>query len=478
MKKQTWFLPLVLLLAVGATACDESLLGDDEAVPTAISIGPEGTLEVAEGATLELTAMDQNANALTSGVSWWTSEESIATVNAIGVVSGVSVGTTTVHARLGELEDSVELKVTFGEVALGEMKVVIGGDIEQRYTLQSGNSGTEVVGVQAEFLDRPEWNFGYVIGETWSSDEFALVLAIPGNLAVGESTMTPLSEPGWESESDLIKMQGGMALMFREDGAEEFIFHTTAGRIEVQSVETPGGTWEAPTGSIRGTATFSADEYRVTWDDAAGRDVFEATGRSVDVAVGFNAPAFLYKGGYMDLTVSGGPYGSGVTVEGWGDAYHYTDGTGSELSLGVEEISGSGVERDLWILLRDPSVGTHQVQSDYSAGPAYMEWVEGSPWSGSGIYAESRSGTLTVDQLQLGTSSEWGLTTGSMDASLEIRNTDEGTNTGEFISVTGTFAIPLEAQSNMTGAMKSDDRSSRLRSVLSGRVQDRPALRR
>lgn len=480
MKKYHWFLALLLLLSTGVSACDESILGDDDAVPTAINIGPDGPLEVAEGATLELTATDQNATALPSGVSWWATDESVATVNAIGVVTGVGVGTTMVHARLGELEDSVEVKVTFGEIAAGEMKVVLTGDIEQRYTIRNSNSSAEVLGVQAEFLDHTEWNFGYVYGETWSSNEdFFVVLALPGALSPGQSTVTPASEPGWIDEAELIYLQGGMTLMGVEGDGDDFLFHTTGGSIEITAVETPGGTWDAPTGSVRGTATFTADEYRESWDEASDEYTLEATGRSVRVAVGFNAPAFLYEGGYMDLTVSGGPYGSGTSVEGWGSADYYSDGSGAaELYLDVSAISGAGLEQDLWVFLRDPSVGTHQVR-DYSTGPAYMDWQEGEPWSGAGTFAESVSGTLTLDQLQPATGGDWGLTTGSMDTSLEIINPEDGTRTGEFISITGTFAVPLDPDSDMAGGtMADDERSRHLPSILSGPRPDRRPLRR
>lgn len=437
-KRNISVLALLLALGAAATACDESLTGDGNDVPTAIAIEPSQSLEVAEGETLELTAKDQSGNELSSGLSWWTTDESIATVNAIGVVTGVTVGTTMVHARLGELEDSVAVEVTFGEMALGAMDIVVTGDIEERFMIRSSNSNDEVLGVDADFVDHPEWAFGYLYGESWSStSDVAIILTMPGQLAVGEHTVPAME--AMEDEPDLHVLVGltqASAMMYMESETDEgFMYFSTGGTLEITEVNAPGGSFDNPTGSVRGTARFTADEYSDHWDAETGEEWVEATGRSIEVVVGFNIPAGAFQGGYMSLTADGGPYATAETLEtpASGDVWSNT------MYMWASAADSNG--RDLWwdIEVTDPSVGT------FTVGQSAAVW-----WDGPEDWSTSQSGTVTLSAYGAPTTSDWGLASGSVDLNI-------GFSDGSSMSVTGDMVVPLEPLSSGMSSLRAEE---------------------
>ena len=67
--------------------------------------------EIEETRTLQLTATVLPVEAGNTYVAWTSSDESVATVSANGVVTGVSVGTVTITAMAGEVSASCEVKV-------------------------------------------------------------------------------------------------------------------------------------------------------------------------------------------------------------------------------------------------------------------------------------------------------------------------------------------------------------------------------
>jgi len=90
-------------------------------VPVAtVSITPAGAQTVFEGLTLQLSAVLRDANnAILSGrpVSWTTSNQSVATVSANGLVAGVSLGITQITAESEGRTSSVQVTVAPRPVA-------------------------------------------------------------------------------------------------------------------------------------------------------------------------------------------------------------------------------------------------------------------------------------------------------------------------------------------------------------------------
>jgi plastocyanin len=93
--------PLALVALI--TGCGGS--GGDNTAPGVLTsillIAPHGTIAV--GATMQLTAdpKDQHGNPVTASVLWASSNTAVATISAGGLVSGLSVGTTTISASSG-----------------------------------------------------------------------------------------------------------------------------------------------------------------------------------------------------------------------------------------------------------------------------------------------------------------------------------------------------------------------------------------
>ena len=105
-----------ILLLLSALACGES---STDVVRLSIRIEPQGGLIVGVGGTLDfLAAVTDESGQLVSGqnVIWSVENTAIATIDQNGLTTGVSVGTTTVKASVGEASRSVRLEVYVREV--------------------------------------------------------------------------------------------------------------------------------------------------------------------------------------------------------------------------------------------------------------------------------------------------------------------------------------------------------------------------
>lgn len=83
--------------------------------PTSISINPVSAVTIGKGANEPLRTVIMPSNAVDKRVLWSTSDESIVTVNAGGIISGVSKGTATITAKCvadEALQDCIEVTVT------------------------------------------------------------------------------------------------------------------------------------------------------------------------------------------------------------------------------------------------------------------------------------------------------------------------------------------------------------------------------
>ena len=86
----------------------------DAARPTTLTVSPAAAELTALGATVQLTAevRDQNGRVMAgASVTWSSSQTSVATVNASGLVTGVAEGTAEITASAGNGQDTAEITV-------------------------------------------------------------------------------------------------------------------------------------------------------------------------------------------------------------------------------------------------------------------------------------------------------------------------------------------------------------------------------
>lgn len=145
-------LPLLLGSLILATACNDQ--GTDpqppDSIPTALRLSPRTAfLRLGESTPLEVELLDSGGRAVaaSSPLSWSSSAPHVVSVDAMGMVTALAVGSATVTARAGALADSTEVTVRAPEPVAGSNSPVsatvdsAGGSIDAmgadgtRYTL-------------------------------------------------------------------------------------------------------------------------------------------------------------------------------------------------------------------------------------------------------------------------------------------------------------------------------------------------------
>ena len=108
----------------------------------------DGKLELTKDATADLTATVLPADADDSTVSWSSSDESVATVDADGKVTALKSGTATITATSngdGQVSDSVELTVSAADTSASDTLVARRGNrFYFKYSLSGGDADTVV----------------------------------------------------------------------------------------------------------------------------------------------------------------------------------------------------------------------------------------------------------------------------------------------------------------------------------------------
>lgn len=415
-----------VLVAVGA--CD-TLTGNG----ASITIANGASLDLPWGDTVALTVLDEGGTPISDGrVSWSSAQAGIASVSADGVVTGEELGATVIRASVGGAEASIRVEVVV-EGAEDIMRIRISGDVEEEYIVRPDGGFSFAVALQAEFLDRTDWQFGYVLGETYSvSRDVAsgVTFAFPGRLTPGSYELTPAA-PDDVTQSAFIELTGPIAYLYRETGNRTlFAYPVTSGTLDITALDSL--TISFADGSVRGASSFEADEYRQTYDPAAGDFTLTATGRSVEVDVIFHVPAGIYHGGFMDVTVAGGAYASPQRIEGWADG---DDDPTYGTTLDLVALDAEGGPVSLGVAVADPAVGTMQVGS----GPM-VRWRQYT--SGGYLEAGADSGTITFTELVEPTPGAWGVARGELDVTLRVgEQSDQAA--GEAMAIAGTFAVPI-----------------------------------
>ncbi|HEX2078592.1 MAG TPA: Ig-like domain-containing protein [Longimicrobium sp.] len=171
----TGTLPLAALLSFAA--CDRSP-AEELPPPTIVLAAPMQTVPV--GRTLQVTATvtERDGSASKRKIYWHSANENIATVDGSGLVTGVLVGATTIHASVGGTTQSVHITVLRAQNPGGPQSTFL------RYTSTPGewvgqgqtanypvNSGTWSVTLSADQRElRIRFNGG---GNTWWDATFS-----------------------------------------------------------------------------------------------------------------------------------------------------------------------------------------------------------------------------------------------------------------------------------------------------------------
>ncbi|MDO5295014.1 MAG: Ig-like domain-containing protein, partial [bacterium] len=182
-------------LAVGSSALTAAYDGVDSgdskctvevtaAVPVSIAI-QETTASAPAGLTAELSAKavmsDESEPASTPALTWTSSDTSVATVDANGVVTGVKPGTATISATSGDLPCSQTCAVTITDAVLQSMTIT-----PNSVTL-SAKQGKNVK-VEGKFSDGSTKTLTDADGLTWSTDKAEVATAINSVITAGETT--------------------------------------------------------------------------------------------------------------------------------------------------------------------------------------------------------------------------------------------------------------------------------------------------
>lgn len=430
MRPRSRFLLFALLLAF--TGCDSVTGGEDQR----ISIAEGATLQLTLGQSAPLTAKDGSGNTLTSTqVTWSSANTAVASVSAAGQVTGEGTGTTQVTARSGSAEAAIQVVVSF-EAAQNQMLINVAGDFTASYVIDLGSSTSDWVaamGLQVEFLDRSDWDFGFLFGERWSaatSTGGGVAFALPDDLSAGTYTLpTTLEEALAE---DLTALTSPFGAFYREDAQGRFYqFFPSGGTLEITAVDM-AGTDLNPLGSVQGTASFPAAEYEESYNESTGEYEYDPTGRSVQVDIVFDIPAAVHRAGHMELTATGGPYPTAVSLESWASAWY-----NPSWGLGMEgwSVLADGTALLAELEIASPAEGTFQIGS--GAGSYWSEYS-----GASYLEAPGESGSMTLTEFTAPSGSGYGVVRGSVDLTHRVDELSDRA-TGEAFTVTGTFAIPV-----------------------------------
>ena len=278
-----YLLPALLLIIVGCNnptgggggGSEPAGDGDNTVAVTGVSLDPESAT-VAVGDQVTLSATVEPENATESTVSWSSDDESIATVDDNGTVTGVSPGTVvvTVETTDGGLtaestititpvgdgsEETDAVAVTGVTVSPTSAALIIGGTTDLSATVSPANATTKSV--------------------SWSSSDTG-VATVDGSgavtaVAAGSATITVTTDDGGFTAEAAITISGGISVT-----------------IDFAAPENPAIISDAPTSSVtQGTeisVTVDGSYSSATWylNGATGSPALtgDTNGASVDTS--------------------------------------------------------------------------------------------------------------------------------------------------------------------------------------------------
>ncbi len=170
---------LLLLAATAIAGCKDAIGAGPEANIASITVTGAPTTPLRAGSTVQLVATPINSTgAIVSGirVRWSSSDTSIATVSAGGLVTGVTAGYVTIAAKAGDAEGTTALAVLVAreigpdggtvEAARGAAKITVPqGMLNQ--AIEVTLAAALVDAVPARMVAKTGWTVGYAGGGGW-----------------------------------------------------------------------------------------------------------------------------------------------------------------------------------------------------------------------------------------------------------------------------------------------------------------------
>lgn len=142
-----WRRLLPMLAVLGCSGLDE---GDGGVVALEVEVPVPSTVEVGDTLQLHATALDANGDPVDAPITWEAADPTVS-VNATGLVTGVSVGSGRVQAREGSLGSNL---VSLTVVARVDTLVVLGDSIRSA-PVDPGSSGDLVTELRTFSPDAP-----------------------------------------------------------------------------------------------------------------------------------------------------------------------------------------------------------------------------------------------------------------------------------------------------------------------------------
>jgi hypothetical protein len=137
---------ITLLLAAVGVGCSGFFINP---TLTSLTVGPQASIQT--GGTVQMQAVgtynDGTQTPVTSGVYWSSSATNIATINTQGLVTGVSVGQTTISAAASAVNGSTTITVTLAgltSIVISPQSTNVTAGTPEQYTATGTANGKQV----------------------------------------------------------------------------------------------------------------------------------------------------------------------------------------------------------------------------------------------------------------------------------------------------------------------------------------------
>jgi hypothetical protein len=192
-----WRRLLPVLAVLGCSGLDE---GEGGVVALQVEVPVPATVEVGDTLQLHATALDADGEPVDAAISWQAADATVS-VNATGLVTGVSAGTGRVQAREGSLGSNV---VTLTVIARADTLLVLGDSI-RTVPADPGTSGDLVTGLRTFSPDAPVASRPVIYAITFPVGGTAPGVTLSGG---GQTETVNTGEDGTVTGMQLVRVAG------------------------------------------------------------------------------------------------------------------------------------------------------------------------------------------------------------------------------------------------------------------------------